>query len=134
MVGLKSDFIIIDPDDQLAIVKRFIKEEVKESDFYTDKPKAIVNFINKCKDDGKRATDLPISSENRIKQLIYAKYEKYLQQEHKLDFAELILLTKGLFAPPFAKPAERMRWFRTAGERTGPSRALQSKVSFHSRR
>ncbi|UJR10688.1 hypothetical protein I4U23_014882 [Adineta vaga] len=96
MVGLKNDFIIIDPDDQLSIVKRIIKEEVKENNFYTDKPKAIVNFINKCKDEGKRSSDLLINHENRFQHLIYTNYEKYLQQENKLDFAELILLTKEL--------------------------------------
>ncbi|CAF1552879.1 unnamed protein product [Adineta steineri] len=96
MVGLKSDFIIIDPDDQLSIVKRILKEEVKETNFYTDKPKAIINFINKCKDEGKRSTDIMINHENRFKQLIYSKYETYIQQENKLDFAELILLTKEL--------------------------------------
>ncbi|CAF0945506.1 unnamed protein product [Adineta ricciae] len=96
MAGLKSDFLIIDPDDQLSIIKRILKEDVKENNFYTDKPKAIVNFINKCKDEGKRSTDLLINPENHFKQLIYSKYEKYLQQENRVDFGELILLTKEL--------------------------------------
>lgn len=95
MAGLKSDFLIIDPDDQLTIVKRILKEEVKEANFYSDKPKAIVNYINKCKDEGKRASDIVPNRENRFKQLIYTKYEKYIQQENQLDFGELILLTKG---------------------------------------
>ena len=95
MADLRNDFIIIDPDDQLAIVKKIIKEEIKENNFYTDKPKALVNFINKSKDEGKRALDLLVTNENRFQQLIYVKYEKYLRQENKLDFAELILLTKG---------------------------------------
>jgi DNA helicase-2/ATP-dependent DNA helicase PcrA len=96
MVGLKSDFIIIDPDDQLSIIRRILKDEIIENNFYTDKPKAIVNYINKCKDEGKRSLDILVNNENRFKQLIYTKYEKYLQEENKLDFAELILLTKGL--------------------------------------
>jgi superfamily I DNA/RNA helicase len=96
MIGLKNDFIIIDPDDQLSIVKKILKDEIKENNFYTDKPKAIVNFINKSKDEGKRALDILSNKENRFKLLIYTKYEKYIQQENKLDFAELILLTKGL--------------------------------------
>jgi superfamily I DNA/RNA helicase len=95
MVGLENDFIIIDPDDQLSIVKKILKDEIKENNFYTDKPKAIVNFINKCKDEGKRSVDILPNKENRFKLLIYTKYEKYVQQENKLDFAELILLTKG---------------------------------------
>jgi len=95
MIGLKNDFIIIDPDDQLSIVKRILKDEITENNFYTDKPKAIVNFINKCKDEGKRSFDIIPNYENRFKQLIYTKYEKYIQEENKLDFAELILLTKG---------------------------------------
>jgi DNA helicase-2/ATP-dependent DNA helicase PcrA len=96
MIGLKNDFLIIDPDDQLSIVRKILKDEIKENNFYTDKPKAIVNFINKCKDEGKRASDIISNKENRFKLLIYTKYEKYVQQENKLDFAELILLTKGL--------------------------------------
>lgn len=95
MVGLRNDFIIIDPDDQLSIIKKMLKDEITENNFFTDKPKAIVNFINKRKDEGKRSTDIVLKQENRFKQLIYSKYEKYLQDENKLDFAELILLTKG---------------------------------------
>lgn len=95
MVGLKNDFLIIDPDDQSTIVKKILKDEVKETNFFADKPKAIVNFINKCKDEGKRACDIQINTESRFKQLIYSKYEQHLREENKLDFAELILLTKG---------------------------------------
>ena len=61
-----------------------------------DKPKAIVNFINKCKDDGKRSSTIVPNYENRFKLSIYAKYEKYMYEENKVDFAELILLTTGL--------------------------------------
>lgn len=96
MAQLKNDFIIIDPDDQLSIVKRILKEEITENNFYTDKPKALVNYINKCKDEGKRSMDIISKKENYFKQMIYSKYEKYLQQENKLDFSELILLTKEL--------------------------------------
>ncbi|CAF3376946.1 unnamed protein product [Rotaria sp. Silwood1] len=96
MVGLKSDFLIIDPDDQLTIVKKILKDEINEKNFYTDKPKAIVNYINKCKEEGKRSSDIIPKNENRFKQLIYTKYEKYIYEENKVDFGELILLTKEL--------------------------------------
>lgn len=96
MAGLNSDFLIIDPDDQLSIVKKIIKDEINENNFYTDKPKAIVNYINKCKDNGQRSSDISANRENHFKQLIYTKYEKHLHAENKVDFAELILLTKGL--------------------------------------
>ncbi|CAF3037176.1 unnamed protein product [Rotaria socialis] len=96
MADLTSDFLIIDTDDQLSIVKRMIKDEMNANNFYTDKPKAIVNYINKCKDEGKRSTDIISNKENKFKQIIYTKYEKYLREENKVDFAELILLTKEL--------------------------------------
>ena len=95
LVGLANDFLIIDPDDQLTIIKRILKEQVVEKHFFTDKPKAIVNFINKSKDEGKRATDIIVNNENRFQQMIYMKYESYIRQENKIDFGELILLTKG---------------------------------------
>jgi DNA helicase II / ATP-dependent DNA helicase PcrA len=95
LVQLRNDFLIIDPDDQLAIVKKIIKDDVREHHFFADKPKAIVNFINKCKDEGKRSCDLTRTDEHRFQRLIYSKYETRLRQENKLDFAELILLTKG---------------------------------------
>ncbi|CAF2377527.1 unnamed protein product [Rotaria sp. Silwood2] len=96
MAGLNSDFIIIDPDDQLSIVKKILKDEIKENNFYTDKPKVIVNYINKCKEEGKRSSDIILNYENRFKQLIYTKYEKQIHEENKSDFGELILLTKEL--------------------------------------
>ncbi|CAF3897918.1 unnamed protein product [Rotaria sordida] len=96
MVNLHNDFVIIDPDDQLSIVKKILKDEINENNFYTDKPKAIVNYINKCKEEGKRSSNIILNKENNFKQLIYTKYEKYLHEENKVDFAELILLTKEL--------------------------------------
>lgn len=97
LVGLPNDFLIIDPDDQLAIVKKILKDEIRENHFFTDKPKALVNFINKSKDDGKRAADIIIKNDNRFQQLIYSKYEKHIRDENQVDFGELILLTKGSF-------------------------------------
>ena len=77
------------------MVKRILKDEVKENNFFTDKPKAIVNFINKSKDEGKRAADILVKHDTRFQQLIYSKYEQILRAENKIDFGELILLTKG---------------------------------------
>ena len=97
MIDLKNDFLIIDPDDQLSIVKKILNDEMKEKNFYSNKPQSIVNYINKCKEEGKRSSNITPNNENRFKQLIYAKYEQYVHQENKVDFAELILLTKGVF-------------------------------------
>ena len=135
MADLANDFIIIDPDDQLAIVKKILKDEIKENNFYTDKPKALVNFINKSKDEGKRALDLLVTNENRFQQLIYVKYEKYLRQENKLDFAELILLTKGSHFPLLPPTKHRLIFVscRTPRERTGFTAALCEEISLYTR-
>ncbi|CAF1174821.1 unnamed protein product [Rotaria sordida] len=97
MVGLNSDFLIIDPDDQLTIIKKMLKDETHGNNSCTDKPKAIVDYINKCKEEGKRSSEIIPKNENRFKHLIYTKYEKYIHEENKVDFGELLLSIKELF-------------------------------------
>ena len=54
----------------------------------------MVSFIHNCQDKGKHPSGIILNNENRIKQLIYVKHEKYIQQANKIDFAELTLLTR----------------------------------------
>ncbi|CAF3909570.1 unnamed protein product, partial [Rotaria sp. Silwood1] len=68
-----------------------------ENNICTDKAKSIVDYINKCKEEGKRSSNIIAKNENRYKHLIYTKYGKYVHKENKVDFSELLLLTRELF-------------------------------------
>jgi len=86
--GLPKTFQIIDQADQLALVKRLMKEagiNVEKND-----PKAFQLEINRAKERGLRAADLAVSRTAELLGL-YAAYEGRCRREGLVDFAELLL-------------------------------------------
>ena len=98
-VGLPEGFEVIDPSDQLRIVKRLMKEfrfDGKEED-----AKEHLSFINYRKERGQRARHAVVAGEyaaaNPISIDLYEKYEKYCFEEGLVDFAEMLLRTLELW-------------------------------------
>lgn len=94
---LPENFQIIDSDDQLRLVKRLAQERGWDEE--TCDPKRAVGFINRQKDEGKRAMDvLPSSiSEITIFTELYRLYEQHCQRVAVVDFAEILLRTYELW-------------------------------------
>ena len=89
--GLDENFLIIDSDDQLRIIKRLLKElELDESRW---SPKTIQWTINGYKDEGRRACHIEHFNDPHEKTLvrIYEYYEKYCERTSQVDFGELLL-------------------------------------------
>ncbi len=92
-VGLKSNFTILDTDDQLRVIKQLMKVREIEDNLT---PKIVMYKINKFKDKGVTAAkathyDDPIIS------LLYNDYQERLRTLNAVDFGDLLLHNLTLF-------------------------------------
>ena len=88
-----EQFIIMDSDDQLRLVKRMMR--ARQWDEAVMKPKNMVWQINAYKEEGLRAEAVPPTphpGELAVREF-YHDYEKLCRQQGTMDFAELLLLT-----------------------------------------
>jgi len=90
---LPENFQIIDADDQLRLVKRLCHERGWDEE--TCDPKRAVGFINRQKDEGRRALSVLPSSlpDIVIFTELYRLYEAHCQRVAVVDFAEILLRT-----------------------------------------
>ena len=89
--GLPRDFQILDSEDQLRLIKKVVKAlELDEARFV---PREVQYFINKHKDEGRRAQQLKDGGDPTERTLIriYDEYEKACARAGAVDFAELLL-------------------------------------------
>jgi DNA helicase-2/ATP-dependent DNA helicase PcrA len=97
-IGYKSSFNIYDTQDQLALMKKTMKElEINTDQF---KPQAILSAISKAKNE---LVDAEIFSGSvggyweEVVSKIYFAYQKKLKSLEALDFDDIILLTVKIF-------------------------------------
>jgi len=89
--GLPRDFQILDSEDQLRLIRKVVKAlELDEARFV---PREVQYFINKHKDEGRRAQLLKDGGDPTERTLIriYDEYEKACARAGAVDFAELLL-------------------------------------------
>jgi len=89
--GLPEHFQVIDSDDQLQIIRKIFKKMNINEDRI--EPKKAQSFINRKKDEGKRAKSLHYSDSlyDKNMQEIYLQYEIQCEENGLVDFAELLL-------------------------------------------
>ncbi|MDR1889358.1 MAG: UvrD-helicase domain-containing protein [Zoogloeaceae bacterium] len=88
--GLPQTFQILDSADQLAAIKRLLKNLSVDDEQYP--PRELMYFINAHKEQGVRAGGAEAyDAMTRKKVEIYAEYEAQCQREGVADFAELLL-------------------------------------------
>ena len=96
--GLDKNFVIYDTDDQVALIRRIIKNGKYDSKSL--KPKSIQAIISKCKNEYKSPSDLEKEAYYpNLKQTakIYAEYELEKVKMNALDFDDLLLDAARLF-------------------------------------
>ncbi|PIT58985.1 UvrD-helicase domain-containing protein [Snodgrassella alvi] len=88
--GLPKTFQILDIGDQLAVVKRLLKQLNIADEVIA--PRSLQGFINAQKENGLRASQLTARDPHE-RQMIecYAAYDSLCQNEGVVDFAELML-------------------------------------------
>ena len=98
LLGYDNNFVIMDSDDSLTIVKKILKETNYDPKMYN--PKAIRNKISNCKNEMIMPKDYEkyaVSDYEKVVHLIYQKYEERLQKNNSMDFDDLLLLPLKLF-------------------------------------
>ena len=89
--GLPQTFQILDSADQLAMVKRLLKNLNVDDEKFP--PRELCHFINAHKEQGdaRRARPRPGTTTRRRRVELYAEYEAQCNREGVVDFAELLL-------------------------------------------
>lgn len=98
LLGYDRNFVIMDSDDSLTVVKKIIKDLDYDPKVYN--PKAIRNKISSCKNElisAKAYERYAVSDYEQVIQKVYEKYEKKLQQNNSVDFGDLLILPIKLF-------------------------------------
>jgi DNA helicase-2/ATP-dependent DNA helicase PcrA len=97
--GLDRHFTIYDDDDQQALVKRILVDEM-QLDPKQFKPRMIHSFISKAKNDSLSPAQYAQSVNRYIEEIaarVYARYDALLRENNAVDFDDLILLTYRLW-------------------------------------
>ena len=97
-LGYDKNFVIMDSDDSLTIVKKIIKDMGYDPKLYN--PRAIRNKISSCKNEMMSPTQYKqfVASEYEdVTQRVYETYEIKLQRNNSVDFDDLLLLPIELF-------------------------------------
>ena len=97
-LGYDKNFVIMDSDDSLTVVKKIIKDIGYDPKIYN--PRAIRNKISSCKNEmtSPEVYERYAASDfEKVVQEVYAKYEKKLQRNNSVDFDDLLLLPIELF-------------------------------------
>jgi DNA helicase-2/ATP-dependent DNA helicase PcrA len=90
--GLTKDFTIYDDQDQLALVKRVLRDLGLDEKRY--QPKAMAGRINRAKQEVQGPDDIETPDTwSEVVRRVYMTYEKRLQQANALDFGDLIYRT-----------------------------------------
>jgi len=96
-IGYKKNFVIYDDSDQLALVKKIMKEKEISADQFN--PRAMLAVISKAKGELQSVEDY-ISGESffeRIVARVYEAYQKTLSANNALDFDDILQKTVELF-------------------------------------
>lgn len=97
-LGYEPNFVIMDSDDSLVIVKKIMKD--LNYDIKQFSPKAVKNKISSCKNELMTPNDYEKYVAGDFDQIIldvYRKYEEKLKSSNAVDFDDLLLLPIKLF-------------------------------------
>jgi len=97
-LGYSSNFIIMDSDDTLSIIKKILKELNLDSKIYN--PSAIKNKISGCKNELMEPSDYEKYAASEFEKVVlkvYEIYQKTLKQNNSIDFDDLLILPIKLF-------------------------------------
>ena len=98
ILGYDRNFVIMDSDDSLTVVKKILKDMNCDPKSYN--PRAIRNKISSCKNEmmtPEAYERYAISEYEKVVHKVYEKYEEKLRKNNSIDFDDLLLLPIKLF-------------------------------------
>lgn len=102
LVGLKSNFTILDEDDQLRLMKQILEEQNIDIKKYP--PRLIHSFIQRWKDRGLLPTQVPAGDGGDVAggalTKLYRIYQERLRILNACDFGDLLLHVLTIFRDP----------------------------------
>ncbi len=111
VMGLGRNFVIYDTDDQVALIRRIIKE-LKMNDDKSLKPKSVQSIISSEKNQGNGPEDYEAGAmypnQKKIAKIFY-RYEEEKRKAEALDFDDLLLYELELLRK---YPEVRKKWQR----------------------
>jgi DNA helicase-2/ATP-dependent DNA helicase PcrA len=97
-IGYDKNFVIYDDKDQLALIRKVMKElEISEDQV---KPKAVLGTISKAKSNLINEVEFQEKASSYYEELvanIYSKYQQRLKITNAVDFDDILMLTVRLF-------------------------------------
>jgi len=97
-LGLKSNFSILDTDDQKKLIRKIVKAEDLDAKKFS--PQLIMHYIDKWKNQGMFPKDIKTEKSNFTKKSIlkvYGIYQNKIKDLNSCDFGDLILYCVKLF-------------------------------------
>ena len=97
-LGYEANFVIMDSDDSLTVVKKIVKDLGYDPKIYN--PRAIRNKISSCKNEMMTPEiyeRYAVSDYEKVMHKVYEKYEEKLKKNNSVDFDDLLLLPIKLF-------------------------------------
>ena len=97
-LGYTSNFVILDSDDSLSVIKKIMKTIDIDPKAYS--PTAIRHKISSCKNELIAPSEyerFAVSEFDKICLSVYIKYEKMLHKNNSIDFDDLLILPIKLF-------------------------------------
>jgi DNA helicase-2/ATP-dependent DNA helicase PcrA len=112
LLGMSSNFTILDPDDQLRLTKQLV--EAAKIDPKKWPPNSLLSLIQRWKDRGYGPEQVPPSEEGYGERgrALYALYQQRLTSLNAVDFGDLLLLPTRLFTSHPEVAAEYQKQFR----------------------
>ncbi|MBI3441953.1 MAG: UvrD-helicase domain-containing protein [Proteobacteria bacterium] len=102
LVGLKSNFTILDEDDQLRLLKQLMETENIDVKKYP--PRMVMSFIQRWKDRGQLSEQVPVAEASTIVDgavpKLYRLYQERLRILNACDFGDLLLHILTTFRDP----------------------------------
>jgi DNA helicase II / ATP-dependent DNA helicase PcrA len=102
LVGLKSNFTILDEDDQIRLLKQLV--EAENIDIKKWPPRLLMSFIQRWKDRAQAPGSVPAGEAGEIAEGIlprlYAAYQERLKILNACDFGDLLLHMINIFKNP----------------------------------
>ena len=97
-IGIQTDFVIYDQDDQSKLIRRVVEAEGLDSRTY--RPAAILDAISSAKNMMLTAGEYASQAGNRYERIVascYDRYEQMLRAAHAVDFDDLLIRPVLLF-------------------------------------
>ena len=98
VLGYDNNFVIMDSDDSLSVIKKILKENNYDPKMYN--PRAIRNKISNCKNElisPSAYENYTTSDFDQVACEVYKRYVDKLQKNNSVDFDDLLILPIRLF-------------------------------------